>query len=205
MDLAATVFSSGWASGVNAYATVLVLGLMGRAGVGEVPEELTREPILIGAGVMYAIEFVTDKIPFLDTTWDLIHTAVRPAIGSLLGIEFADADQAASTVDDVLAGGGAGATSLASHAVKSSLRLGINTSPEPFTNIFTSLAEDVAVIGITALAVEHPVEAAIIAAILLVIGVALVILIWSRIRRAWGRYKEYRRRRSQGPDPPAPS
>ncbi len=201
MDLAATVFSSGWASGVNAYATVLVLGLLGRAGVGEVPDELTKEPILIGAGVMYAIEFVTDKVPLLDNTWDLIHTAIRPAIGSLLGIEFSDADQAASTMDDVLAGGGAGATSLTSHAVKSSLRLGINASPEPFSNIITSLAEDAAVIGVTALAVEHPVEAAVIAGILLILGIALVILIWSQIRKAWRRRQERRRDRERGPPP----
>lgn len=202
MDLAATVFSSGWASGVNAYATVLVLGLLGRAGVGEVPDELTREPILIGAGVMYAIEFVTDKVPLLDNTWDLIHTAVRPAIGSLLGIEFADADRAASGLDDALAGGGAGVTSLASHAVKSSLRLGINASPEPFSNIVTSLAEDAAVVGVTALAIEHPVEAAVIAGILLVTGIALVILIWSRIPRAWRRRRERSAARAQGRAPP---
>ncbi len=185
MDLASTVFSTGWASGVNAYATVLVLGILGRAGVGEVPDELTKEPIMIGAGVMYAIEFVTDKIPLLDNTWDLLHTAIRPAIGSLLGIEFADADQAASTIDDVTAGVGSGATALTSHAIKSSLRLGINASPEPFSNIITSLAEDAAVIGVTALAVEHPTEAAIIVAVLLAIGIGLVILIWSRIRKAW--------------------
>lgn len=202
MDLASTVFSTGWASGVNAYATVLVLGLFGRAGVGEVPDELTKEPVLIGAGVMYAIEFVTDKIPLVDNTWDLLHTAIRPAIGSLLGIEFADADQAASTVDDVLAGAGSGATALTSHAIKSSLRLGINASPEPFSNIITSLAEDAAVIGVTALAVEHPVEASIIVAVLLVIGIALVILIWSRIRAAWRRRQE-RKREREGRGPPA--
>src|SRR5918992_4107063 len=95
MELVPTAISAGYAAGLNAYGTVLLLGLLGRAGFGEVPDELTTTPILIAAGVMYAVEFVTDKVPLLDSFWDLFHWAIRPAIGSLIGIEFADLDQAA--------------------------------------------------------------------------------------------------------------
>src|SRR5687767_14825372 len=115
-----------------------MLGLLGRAGVGEVPEELQREPVLVAAGVMYAIEFVTDKVPYVDNTWDFISTLVRPAIGGAIGVEFTHLDQV-STVEQALAGGGSGATALTSHGIKTALRLGINASPEPFSNILVSL------------------------------------------------------------------
>ena len=192
MELVPTVISTGWASGVNAWGTVLMLGLLGRAGVGEVPDELQREPILIGAGVMYAIEFITDKIPYVDNTWDFISTLIRPAIGGAIGVEFADLDQAGA-VEEALAGGGSGATALTSHGIKTALRLGINASPEPFSNILVSLAEDGAVAGMVALALEHPVEAAIIALLLMAAGIALVIFLWRRIRRAFRDWRERRR------------
>ena len=89
MDLGATVFSTGWASGVNSYATVLVLCLLGRAGVGEVPEGFDQNWVLYAAAGMFAIEFVTDKVPFLDSAWDSFHTVVRPLIGVVLGFSFA--------------------------------------------------------------------------------------------------------------------
>jgi hypothetical protein len=198
LDLVPTLLSTGWASGVNAYATVLVLGLLGRAGVGEVPDELQREPILIGAGVMYAIEFITDKIPLVDTTWDLISTAVRPAIGTALGVQFAEVDHLAGS-EEALAGVGSGVTALISHSIKATLRLGLNASPEPFSNIIVSLGEDVAVAGVVALAVEHPVPAAIIAVLLMATGIALIVFIWKRIRRAWRNWRERRRSRSGPP------
>jgi hypothetical protein len=179
---------------VNAYGTVLVLGLLGRAGVGEVPDELTKSSILIAAAVMYAIEFVTDKVPYLDNTWDSFHTVIRPAIGSAIGVEFADLDRV--THSEVIAvGGGSGAIALASHGVKAGLRLGINASPEPFSNIVVSIGEDLAVAGIVALALEHPVPAAAIELTLLAIGITIVVLIWSRIRRAYRGWQAWRERR----------
>ena len=200
MELAPTIISTGWASGVNAWGTILMLGLLGRAGIGEVPEELEKEPLLIFAGVMYAIEFVTDKVPYLDNTWDFLSTFIRPAIGAAIGVEFADMDQV-GTVEEVLAGGGSGATALTSHGIKTALRLGINASPEPFSNIMVSLAEDGAVAGIVALALENPVPAAIIAVLLMVAGITIAILIWKRIRRA---YHNWRARRAGGRSPPDP-
>lgn len=189
--LVPTIFSTGWASGVNAYATVLVLGVLGRAGVGGVPDELTTNPVLAGSLVMFAIEFVVDKVPYLDSTWDLIHTAVRPAIGSVLGVEFADQD----TANALLGGAGGGVSALASHSVKAGLRLAVNASPEPITNIIVSFLEDIAASGVTALAVHHPALAAVIAAILLISGAVLVVLLFRTIRRAYRRWRDRWRRR----------
>ena len=203
MELVPTLIGTGWASGVNAWGTVLMLGLLGRAGVGEVPAELEKDSILIFAGVMYAIEFVTDKVPYLDNTWDFISTFIRPAIGAALGVEFADLDQV-GTVDQALAGGGTGATALTSHGIKAALRLGINASPEPASNIIVSVAEDVAVAGMVALVLENPVPAAIIAVLLMAIGITLVILIWRRIRRAYGNWRARRAGRAPPDRPPGP-
>jgi hypothetical protein len=186
VELVPTLISSGWASGVNAWATVLVLGLLGRAGIGTeaVPEQLTETPVLAFAAVMYAIEFVADKVPLFDSVWDVGQTLVRPAIGAWIGVEFASLDGAAG-VDQALAGGTSGTFALVSHGVKAGLRLGINASPEPFTNIAASVGEDLAVGAVTALALQQPELAAAIAIVLLAAGVALVIFVWRRIRRAW--------------------
>jgi hypothetical protein len=176
---------------------VLLLGLLGRAGFGEVPEELTREPILIAAGVMFAIEFVTDKVPLLDSTWDVLHTAIRPAIGSLIGVEFADLDQVTGP-ETVAVGGASGATALVSHGLKAGLRLGINTSPEPVSNIVASLTEDGIVAVVIALVLKEPLIAFAVVIVLLTIGITLVIHLRGRIKRALERRRERRR------GPPAP-
>jgi hypothetical protein len=109
---------------------------------------------------------------------------VRPVIGAWVGYEFAGAD-GASSVDQALAGGGTGALALVSHAVKATVRLGLNASPEPFTNIVASVGEDFAVAGVTALALQQPEIAAAIAAVLLVCGIGLAIVLWQAARRAW--------------------
>jgi Domain of unknown function (DUF4126) len=184
MDLTAHLLSAGWASGVNAYLTVAMLSVLGRAGAVEVPEPLTSDGVLIVSVAMSVIEFVADKIPYLDNTWDLIHTLIRPAIGSVLGVEFAG-QEGLDSLDEALAGGTSGSVALASHAVKASLRLGINASPEPVSNILASLTEDGLVAAVTAFSLEQPELAAAIAILLLVAGIALVILVWTRIRRAW--------------------
>ena len=197
MDLVPTVVSAGWASGVNAYLTVALMALLGRAGVGDVPEELQTDGVLIGALVLYAIEFVVDKVPLLDSAWDVVHTVVRPAIASAVGVELGG-EAGAVGVEEVFAGGGAGALAFASHAVKAGIRLAVNTSPEPASNIIVSLLEDGLVAGVTILALEHPVPAAVIAVILLVLGIALAVFLAKRIRRAVA----YLRRRWAGRAPP---
>jgi hypothetical protein len=191
VELIPTVISAGYAAGLNAYGTVALLGLLGRAGFGEVPEPLESDGIIIGAAVMYAIEFVTDKVPLLDNTWDLIHTLVRPAIGSAIGVEFAELDQAAGATE-ALAGGGAGATALTSHAIKAGVRLGINASPEPFSNILASLAEDGIVAAVIALTLKEPVVALAIVIVLLAIGIGLLMLLRRAIRRALAKRRERR-------------
>ena len=191
-ELLPLVFTSGWASGVNAYATVLMLGLLGRlGGVDAVPDGLERTDVLVAAAVLYALEFVTDKIPYVDSTWDAVHTAIRPTVGAAIGLLVAgDADSLETAV--LTATGGV--TALASHLVKGGLRLAINTSPEPASNIAASVAEDVSVAGLISLVVVAPWVAAGIAALLLLTGATLVALLATRIRRALRRRRERRSR-----------
>jgi hypothetical protein len=200
VDLVPTLISSGWASGVNAWATVLVLGLMGRAGIGTeaVPDQLTETPVLAFAGVMYLVEFVADKVPLFDSVWDLGQTLIRPAIGAWVGYEFAGVD-GVSSFDQAVAGTGTGALALVSHGVKATVRLGINASPEPFTNIAASIGEDFAVAGVTALALQQPELAAAIALVLLLAGIALAVLVWKGVRRAWALVRERYGRRPAAP------
>ena len=187
------IFTSGAASGVNSYAAVLVLGLLGRFGhIAAIPPVLERPSVLAAAAVLYFGQFVVGKIPMLDSVWDVVHTAVRPVVGGAIGAvmaQHAHADSAAMIAAVALGGGSA----LASHVVKTGVRVGVNASPEPFSNIAASLLEDLGVTGIVAFAVFHPVEAAVVAAVALAAGVALVVLLASRIRRVWQRRREARR------------
>ncbi len=181
-ELLPFVFTSGWASGVNAYATVLLLGLLGRfAGVDAVPAGLERTDVLVAAAVLYAAEFVTDKIPYIDSTWDAVHTAIRPTVGAVIALLAAGETDSLETA--VLTATG-GVTALLSHLVKAGLRLAVNTSPEPASNIAVSAGEDFSVAALIALVVAAPWVAAAIALVLLLTGATLVWLLASRIRRA---------------------
>jgi hypothetical protein len=195
MELVPTTISAGYASGLNAYGTVFMLGLLGRAGFGEVPDDLTTTPILVAAGVMFAIEFVTDKVPLLDSTWDLLHTAIRPAIGSLIGVSFADLDQVTG-IETVAAGGAGGTTALVAHGLKAGIRLGVNTSPEPVSNVVISLIEDGLMAGVVALALKEPYIALAVVLVLLAIGIALVLWLRKRIKLALERRRARRRARA---------
>ena len=188
-QLIPTVISAGYAAGLNAYGTIVLLNLLGRVGFGEVPDALMGDNILIAAAVLYAIEFVTDKVPFLDSAWDVLHTVIRPAIGSLIGVEFAQFDQAVGT-EEVLAGVGGGGTALVSHGLKAGVRLGINTSPEPASNIIASLIEDGIVAVVIALALKEPLIALAVVIVLLAIGIAMVVILRKAIKRAMGERRE---------------
>lgn len=191
MDLAPLVFSSGWASGVNAYVTVLVLGLLARFTDGSVvPESFGRTDVLAVAAVMVLVEAVVDKVPWLDSAWDAVSTAVRPVVGAVVAHQLAGD---VGTVDQTILTALGGSTALASHTVKSGVRLAVNTSPEPFSNIVVSTAEDLGVVGVVLLAVAHPWIALGLSATLLVAGVVLVVLLLRVIRRA----RESRRRRRE--------
>lgn len=175
------IFTAGWASGVNAYAVVLLLGIFGATGLSDdVPEALQRTDVLIAAAVLFLIEAVADKIPYLDTFWDAVHTIVRPASGAVVAALLAGQD---GSLPQLAAGALGGTTALASHLIKAGTRMAINTSPEPASNIIMSLVEDLAVGGIITIAIFHPIVAACCAGTLLVIGGILVYLLASRIRR----------------------
>jgi hypothetical protein len=167
MESLALAFSNGWASGVNAYATVLALGVMGRLGVGAVPEGLQRDEVLLAAATLFAIEFVTDKIPYVDSVWDAIHTAIRPSIGAIIGLLIA---HEATDLSEALGAGTGGTAALLSHAVKAGFRLLINLSPEPVSNVAVSLTEDASVFGMVGLGLAAPVLAAAVATLLLLMG-----------------------------------
>ncbi|MCI0687588.1 MAG: DUF4126 domain-containing protein [Sporichthyaceae bacterium] len=175
------VLTSGLASGINAYLVVLLTGLLGRlGGFAGVPDALERTDVLIAAGALYAIEFVTDKIPYVDSLWDGIHTIIRPAIGATLGALLAGD---ASSLDQAFYAATGGLSALASHTVKTGFRMAVNTSPEPVTNVTTSVAEDIGVASVIALAVQWPWVALGVALLLFAIGATVVIVLATRIRR----------------------
>ena len=194
MEALPLAFTTGWASGINAYACVLILGLLGRfAGADDVPTALTTSPVLIAAGVLFAFEFVADKIPYVDSAWDAISTVIRPTIGVIIAALLSGE---ASTLQQAVIATTGGLVALLSHAVKSSLRLAINTSPEPVTNIAASSGEDITVVGVVALAAFHPEVALIIAGVLLLIGLLGVYFAFRFIRRGFARFKAWRDKRA---------
>ena len=192
MDSLALTFSSGWASGINAYLVVLVLGIAERFGDTEtLPDALGRTDVLVAAGLLFAVEFVADKIPIVDSAWDVISTAIRPTIGAALGLLFAgEADGLEQALTGVVGGG----TALASHAVKAGSLLAINASPEPFSNILASITEDTTVLAVAWYAIEHPRAAAAIAGVLLVLGLVALYFAAKLIRRGLQRLRARRRR-----------
>lgn len=188
MDALALTFSSGWASGINAYLVVLVLGISDRVGAfAEIPDVLGRWDVLAAAGFMYAMEFIADKIPYIDSTWDAISTAVRPTAGAVIGVLLAGD---ASSLDQAVLGVVGGGTALLSHLVKAGSRLAINTSPEPVTNVVASLTEDAAVLVVVWFAIEHPRTAAAVAGVLLLLGLVTVFLLARLVRRGWRRWRK---------------
>lgn len=187
MDSLALTFSSGWASGVNAYLVVLVLGLADRLGdFADIPDALGTWPVLLAAAVLYAMEFVADKVPYLDSTWDAVSTAIRPTVGAVVGVLLAGD---AGSLDQAVGGVVGGGTALLSHLSKAGARLAINASPEPVSNVLASLGEDVAVLAVVAFAVQHPQAAAAVAGLLLAAGLVLLLVLGRLVRRGWRRWK----------------
>ncbi len=146
-----------WTSGVNLYATIAVLGLAGSTGMIQLPPDLLvlTSPLLIGvACIMYCIEFFADKVPYVDHGWDVLHTFIRIPAGALLAARSVAHLDPALELAALLAGG---TVALAAHGTKATVRLAVNTSPEPFSNWFVSVGEDIAVLGGMWLVFHHPV------------------------------------------------
>lgn len=201
-ELIAWSFTSGWASGINAYAVVLVMGLLGRfAGVEAIPGALERPDVMIAAGALFALEMFADKIPYLDSTWDSVHTVIRPLVGATVGYLIG---HESSSIDAALFAATGGVTALLSHLTKAGVRLGVNASPEPVSNVVVSSAEDVTVAGVVALAAAQPFVAAGIAGVLLVVGATLAIWLVRRVRRIKRRYDAWGERTLAGGRPAAP-
>jgi hypothetical protein len=138
------------------------------------------------AFALYAMEFVADKIPLVDSAWDTVSTAIRPTCGAVIGVLLAgDAD----TLDQAVYGVVGGGTALLSHLVKAGGRLAINSSPEPVTNIGASVAEDITVLALVWFAIEHPRAASAVAAVLLVLGLVMLYAVAKLVRRGWRRWK----------------
>lgn len=172
-----------FAAGVNLYATVAILGLAARYGWVSLPPQFQafNNDIVIGAAVvMYLIEFFADKIPWLDSLWDLVHTAIRPIGGALIAVTtLGDASPMTEGLVALLGG----AVAASSHLTKTSTRAVANTSPEPFSNWLLSLGEDLFVVGLGYLALTYPVAALIVASVLLVLIVVFFAVIVRAVRR----------------------
>ena len=192
------VFSTGWASGVNAYLVVLMLGLLGRVADVGVPDALMRTDVLVVAAALYAMEFVADKIPYVDSTWDVISTAIRPTAGAVIAL-LVSGD--ATTLEQAVLVAVGGGTALASHTVKAGLRAAINTSPEPVSNVTASVGEDLTVAGVVLLAVYHPWWALAVSVTLLVVGTVVAVWLLRRVRSGWRRWRERRQNGSQRVEP----
>lgn len=175
----ALAMGSSWVSGINLYAAVATLGLLGRFADLPLPGELnvvTNWWVIIVAAAMYVIEFIADKVPYVDSGWDIVHTFIRvPAGAALAAASFGDYDRSIQVIALLLGGG----IALSSHGTKASSRMAINTSPEPASNIAASLFEDVVAVGSILLAVFYPV----IAIVIVTICVILALLILPKIIR----------------------
>ncbi len=156
METLTLMLGAGWASGINLYATLFMLGLSGATGMVDLPPglQVLSHPLVIGAaGLMYAVEFVADKIPGVDTVWDTLHTFIRIPAGALLASgAMGDAGMAMEIAALIIGGG----LATGSHAAKAGTRVLINTSPEPFTNWTASVTEDTAAFGGLWLALNQP-------------------------------------------------
>ncbi|MFA5921060.1 MAG: DUF4126 domain-containing protein [Methylococcaceae bacterium] len=172
-----------WASGINLYATLLTLGFLANTGNIILPQDLqiVADPtVMAAAGLMYFTEFFADKVPGVDTGWDTIHTFIRIPAGAMLAAgAIGDLNPAVDIAAAILGGSLAAGT----HATKAGTRVLINTSPEPFSNWFASVGEDIAVIGGVWACINHPV----LFLIALVFFIAMMICLLPRI---WGGVKK---------------
>lgn len=174
-----------FAAGINLYATVAILGLAKRYGWVTLPEQFQvfdNDVVIIVALILYVIEFIADKVPWVDSAWDAVHTVIRPIGGAVIAVTtLGDASPTMQGLVALLGGSLAAGT----HLTKAGTRAAANTSPEPFSNWALSLAEDVFVIGLSALALKYPAAAAIVVIVGVVLMIVFATWIIRALRRRW--------------------
>lgn len=178
------ILGAAFASGLNLYATVAVLGLLQRFEVIQLPPSLQvlAHPVVLGLAIaLYVVEFVADKVPYVDNIWDVIHTFIRPpAAGVLAYAALGDVPEVWKLSAALLAG----TVALASHGTKASTRAAVNASPEPFSNWFLSLAEDGLAVTLVLIAVTHPLLTLAIVLLLLAGSIYVLVKLFAFLRRA---------------------
>jgi len=175
-----------FAAGINLYATVAILGLAKRYGWVELPEQFRAfdNDVVIGVAiVLYVIEFVADKIPWVDSLWDAIHTVIRPIGGAVIAVT--TLGDASPTVKGLVALLG-GTLATGTHLTKAGTRAAANASPEPFSNWILSISEDIFVIGLATLALKYPIAATLVVIIGVVLMIAFAAWIVRALKRRWG-------------------
>jgi hypothetical protein len=187
MDLMQTLglaLGAGFSSGLNLYATIATLGLLQRFGIIHLPASLQvlSHPWVLGIAIaLYAIEFLADKIPYVDSVWDLVHTAIRPPAAALLAYGATVAAPPEWRWGAALLAGG---VALTSHSAKASTRAAANTSPEPFSNWLLSLGEDTLAVWLTWMATVHPAATIVVVSLLLLLAAVLLFYLFRFLRRA---------------------
>lgn len=201
ISIIALTLGVSWASGINLYAAMLMLGLLGAGGYMDLPPglEILADPLVIAtAGFMYAVEFFADKTPGIDTGWDGLHTFIRIPAGAVLAAGAVGDIGPAAQLAAAIVGGSMAA---GAHFTKAGSRVLINTSPEPFTNWAASLAEDIAVIGGLWLALNHPVVFTSLALLFILLVIWLMPKLWRAIVRAFRQLGQWLNRKPAQPPP----
>lgn len=203
LEALSLAMGTAWTSGINLYATVAALGIAGRSEMIHLPPDLqvlTHPAVIAVACVMYIIEFFADKVPYVDSGWDILHTFIRVPAGAVLAARSIGDMNPALELAALLAGG---TVALAAHGTKATARLAINASPEPFSNWFASVTEDIAVLGGIWMIFNHP----LLMLILILSFLALLVWLVPKLFRLAKRGFQVLRDRLRGikPDQPAPT
>jgi len=190
LDTLSLILGAGFSSGLNVYATVATLGLLQRFGIIHLPgnlQILSHPAVLAIAAILYVLEFLADKVPYIDSIWQAVHTFVRPPAAALLAFSATAAAPEPWRWGAALLAGG---IALTSHGTKASARAAANLSPEPLSNWALSFGEDVLAVWLTWFATTHPTIAILVVAVLLVISVVLLYYLFHFLRSAWRKFAE---------------
>lgn len=174
-----------FAAGINLYATVAILGLASRYGWVQLPGQFRvfDNDIVIGVALtLYVVEFIADKIPWIDSLWDAVHTVIRPVGGALIAVT--TLGEASPTMEGLVALLG-GTLAAGSHFTKAGTRAVANTSPEPFSNWILSITEDLFVVGLGFIALKYPTIAALVVIVAVVLMITFAAWIIGAVKRRW--------------------